>query len=494
MVEKQNRLISLLFPRLQDILFLSLMAVVILYGPRMFNQDGDLGRHITAGNYILESRSIPLRDIFSHTLTGAPLVPHEWIAQVLLALAYRLLGLDGDVLLAAVIIASTFLLAYRETVRRGTSRLAGLLAVLLAAAASSLHWLARPHIFTFLLLALWTYRLESFREGQTRRLWVFPLMMWLWANTHGAFIAGFVMLGIYFVEWAWEFGHKRQPEAPGLQMLMIGMASLLATLLNPAGWRLWATSLGYIGNNYLVSHTQEYLPPDFHHPVTWPFLLLLGLGLFALAGGKPLRLRHALTLALWAVMGLYSARNIPLFAILSAPIYGGLLQAQVRRIRSLARLERGLAHIESQLKGFVWPALGVLAAALLFSQHVPLDLTRGGNSFDPQVFPVAAADWLEAHPQEGNGFNYFTWGGYLLLRGWPEQKVFIDGQTDFYGEALTREYEKIISAGPGWQALLDKYKVTWAILPPQEALSPALEAAGWQPVYWDGTAVIYAER
>ena len=205
MAEKTSRLVSYLFPRIQDVLFLSLLAVVLLYGPRMFNQDGDLGRHITIGNHILDSRSLPLTDIFSHTMTGEPLVPHEWLAQILLALAHRLLGLDGDVLLAAVVIAGTFLLTYRETVRRGASRLVGLLAVLLAVATSSLHWLARPHIFTFLFMALWAARLETFREGRTRRLWVFPLLMCAWANTHGAFIAGFVVLGIYFLDWAWEF-------------------------------------------------------------------------------------------------------------------------------------------------------------------------------------------------------------------------------------------------------------------------------------------------
>ena len=492
MVEKHNRLVSYLFPRLQDILFLSLLAVVLLYGPRLFNQDGDLGRHITIGRYILANRTIPLEDIFSHTMHGEALVPHEWLAQVLLALAYRLLGLDGDVLLTAVIIALTFLLVFRETVRRGASRLVGLLAVLLAAGASSLHWLARPHIFTFLLLALWTHRLENFREGHTRRLWIFPLLMWLWANTHGAFIAGFVVLGIYFLEWAWEFNQKRASETTGMQLGIIAVTSLLATLLNPAGWRLWATSLGYIGNDYLVSHTVEYMPPDFHHPVTWPFLLLLALGLFSLAGGKALRLRHALLLSFWAVMGLYSARNIPLFAILSAPIFAQLFQQEADRWPQLTRLEGGLARIETRLKGFVWPALGVVAAMMLFAQHVPLDITRRGDSFDPRVFPVQAADWLEAHPPEGRGFNYFTWGGYLLFRAWPERTVFIDGQTDFYGESLTREYETVISAAPGWEAVLDKYEVSWALIPPQESLAPALAEAGWKNLYEDQTAVIYA--
>jgi len=492
MAEKTSRLVSYLFPRIQDVLFLSLLAVVLLYGPRMFNQDGDLGRHITIGNHILDSRSLPLTDIFSHTMTGEPLVPHEWLAQILLALAHRLLGLDGDVLLAAVVIAGTFLLTYRETVRRGASRLVGLLAVLLAVATSSLHWLARPHIFTFLFMALWAARLETFREGRTRRLWVFPLLMCAWANTHGAFIAGFVVLGIYFLDWAWEFLHKRASETEGLRLGLIALTSLLASLLNPAGWRLWETSFGYIRNNYLVSHTVEYLPPDFHNPVTWPFLLMLALGLFALAGGRTLRPRHAMLLALWAVMGLYSARNIPLFAILCAPIYGELMQARAARLPQLVRLEKALMSVEVQLRGFVWPALGVAAALLLYTQNVPLDITQRGNAFNPAVFPVQAVEWLEANPQEGPVFNYFTWGGYLLYRGWPGQTVFIDGQTDFYGEALTREYETAISAAPGWKGVLDKYGVRWAILPPQEGLSLALEDEGWQTLYRDETAVILA--
>jgi hypothetical protein len=494
MVEKHKPLIRYLFPRLQDVLFLSLLAVVILYGPRMFNEDGDLGRHLTLGRYMLEQRSIPIKDLFSHTMPGAPLVPHEWLAQVLLALAYRSMGLDGDVLLAALVIALTFLLVYRETVRRGAFRIVGLLAVLLAAAASSLHWLARPHIFTFLLIALWTHRLEKFREGDTRRLWFFPLLMWIWANMHGAFIAGFVVLGIYLVEWAVEFRQKTASEETGMRLAVIAATSALATLLNPAGWRLWVTSLGYIGNDYLVSHTVEYMPPDFHHPVTWPFLLLLALSLLALAGGKQLRLRHALMLSAWAVMGLFSARNIPLFAILTAPIQAELLQAQAGRLPVLARLEAGLEHIELQLRGFVWPALGVMTAVVLFSRHVPLNLTRTGNCFDPQVFPVQAVNWLESHPRDGNGFNYFTWGGYLLYRRWPEQKVFIDGQTDFYGENLTREYETAISAEPGWKDVLNKYQVTWAILPPQAPLALALEDEGWNPVYQDGTAVVFEKR
>jgi hypothetical protein len=475
---------------MQDVLFGSLLAVVILYGPRLFNQDGDLGRHLTVGRYILEAGKIPLSDIFSNSMQGAQLVPHEWFSQVLLAQAYQLMGLDGDVFLAGLVIASTFLLAYLETVRRGTSRLVSLAVVLMAAAASSLHWLARPHIFTFLFIAIWTFQLEKICNKQSRSLWVFPVLMLVWVNTHGAFITGFVVLGAYIAGWLVELQQGLALRETGKQLALIAATSLPVTFINPAGWHIWVNSLGFVGNDYLVSHTVEYMAPDFHHPVTWPFLFLVGFAISALAWGRRLRVRDALLLAGWAVMGLYSARNIPLFAIVTAPILGELVNPQAGKLEWLVKLEAGLGLVEKQLRGFFWPAFTVLAALLLVSQHLPFDLTRQGNTFDPDVFPVQAADWLDKHPQQGKMFNYFTWGGYLLYREWPEQKVFIDGQTDFYGEGLTREYETVISISPGWQDVLRKYDISWAIIPVSSQLHARLDDDGWHELYGDSTAVI----
>jgi hypothetical protein len=131
---------------------------------------------------------------------------------------------------------------------------------------------------------------------------------------------------------------------------------------------------------------------------------------------------------------------------------------------------------------------------LLYLQQVPLDLSRQGNHFDPAIFPVEASEWLQANPQQGNVFNHFTWGGYLLHSHWPEYRVFIDGQTDFYGEKLTREYDVIISAGAGWQDLLESYDVSWAILPADSRLACAMQDAGWESLYNDPTAAILRRR
>jgi hypothetical protein len=71
--------------------------------------------------------------------------------------------------------------------------------------------------------------------------------------------------------------------------------------------------------------------------------------------------------------------------------------------------------------------------------------------------------------------------------------VFIDGQTDFYGEALTREYERVIQAEPGWEEILTKYSVGWLLIPPGERLERELNAVGgWREVYRDESAVIFS--
>ena len=138
-----------------------------------------------------------------------------------------------------------------------------------------------------------------------------------------------------------------------------------------------------------------------------------------------------------------------------------------------------------------WSLLTVIlaAAALLSGQR--LDSGKIGNTFNPDQFPVHAADWLAANPQTGNMFNEFTWGGYLLYRFWPEQRVFIDGQTDFYGAELVNEYLTTLRVQNGWQDILQKYDISWAIIPTNFPLVATLQdKLGWQIIYQDNTATI----
>jgi hypothetical protein len=204
-----------------------------------------------------------------------------------------------------------------------------------------------------------------------------------------------------------------------------------------------------------------------------------------------LRMHELLLLSGWTLLSLYMARNIPLYAIITAPYLGVLLQPVLGGFGRLQKINEALTNVEINLKGFVFPALAIILVTFSFMSGVRFDSAQRGNVHDASRFPVEAVDWLEDNPQKGNMFNEFIWGGYLLYRLWPDQTIYMDGTTDFYGEAFTREYASVVSLQDGWQDILAKYDVSWAILPSDRPLIAELkDVLGWQIIYTDSTTTI----
>jgi hypothetical protein len=491
---KTNWATSLLLPRLQDVLFIGILLFTCTQGFRLINGDGDLGRHITIGNHVLENRVVPTHDIFSHTMTGEYLVPHEWLLGVIFALVTRAMGLDGAVLISGIVIASAFVFVYRQSIERGVHRMAAFLITTWAVLASFLHWQVRPHIFTFLFVAVWISILEQAVNNKKVQVWVLPLIMLVWANSHGGFFLGFVILGAYFAGWVREYWRGQANKETGIYLATAGISSFAISFINPAGWHLWITSAGLIGKKFIIDSTSEYLSPNFHTTSTWPFLVMLVAGIFLIGTSRnKLRSHELFMLAGWTALSLYMARNIPLYAIVTAPYLGFLLQPTLSQSKALNRINDAVRNVEVglHLRGIVYPILATLLVGFAFTSDIRFDLAQKGNQHDAAKFPVAAADWIKENPQDGNMFNEFVWGGYLLYRLWPEQTVYIDGTTDFFGEAFTREYARVVTLQSGWQATIKKYDVSWAILPSDRPLIQALEnELGWQIIYQDNTATI----
>lgn len=281
----------------------------------------------------------------------------------------------------------------------------------------------------------------------------------------------------------------QSPAPPRYGWLEIGGLSLLASFLTPSGWGNW---LAVLNNNsrYILSRTVETMPASLTNAGTWPFALLLGLSiLIFLATRKSLHVSHVFLLGGFALLGLLMARNIPLFAIASAPILSEGTSRLLERAERWKKMEANIAALERPLRGAVWPILLGLGIILFAGGRHQVQKEALAH-FDARVFPVAAADWLVENPQTGNMFNEFNWGGYLLYRLWPQQKVFLDSQTDFYGEALVREYEQILMTRDGWQTTLDQRAIEWTIIPRDVPIADALQSAGWRVLYADPTAII----
>lgn len=515
-----------LIPSLADVLFLATLGFILgLRAHQLFNADGDLARHLAVGRQILADGAVPTVDLFSHTKGGEPFVPYEWLSEVTFAFTYRQLEMEGVAVLAASLAALPFLLLARWMVRDGTNMFITLLLVVAGGLATSLHWLARPHLFTILLALLWTRTIVDYREtGRLRHLIALPPMMALWANLHGGFLVGFVILGVFLLSAAAErIAARGKSQGPGagtpnsigpthhsslstnsnLQPLALaGLVSLAAVGLNPVGYALLPHVLSYFRHRLLVDNTVEYLSPNFHDlgPQLFAGLLLLAVASLA-AIPRRVSLAEVALMAIWTFFALYSARNIPLFVVICLPTVGRLA---TEAFQALTRSSEGdgvrkpglaarLAATERMVGRPLLPTLGIVLAMLVTSGG--LGELRPTVGFDPKAFPVQALPRAEELNVRGNLFNHFPWGGYILFAGYPKHRVFIDGQTDLYGEDLTRDYMKVVHLEPDWETVLDRYQIGWILIPHQSPLSLLLaRTPGWRLSYQDETADIFVRE
>lgn len=473
-----------------DIVFITVFLLVLLIGQQMLGLDSDLGRHLALGNYMLNERVIPTRDLLSHTRAGLSRPPYEWLAQIAFTLAHRLLGLDGIILLTSLVIALTVALVYRYAHLRNGSALVAIILTFIAAGASSIHWLPRPHIFTILLLTIWIELLDQTAKGKYIKLYLFPLLMLLWVNVHGGFVYGFLAWVAYFAGWILETRRGRSEKQIGRKLIIIGISSLAATILTPDLWRNWEAVLNN-RSTFILNRTIETMRPNLTDPSVLPFTILLiyAILLFAV-NWRTVKMDHFFLLAGLGVMSLLMARNIPLFAIAAAPILSGVNAGSISSSRAWTRIEQRFAGFGQTASQSIWS----YAAALLVIFYFSSFFLKNGQpvyQFDPTVFPVEAVNFIKENPQEGNMFNEFNWGGYLLYRLWPKYSVFLDSQSDFYGEELMREYDQIMNTDNGWKNLFEKYQVVWMIVPVNSPLATHIEnTPNWEIIHADNVAVI----
>jgi hypothetical protein len=492
------KFIRFFIPRIEYILFTALFWSITASGPKILNFDGDLPRHLLMGKLILQNRHVSTVDIFSFRTEGYPSIPHEWLSQVIFAGVYQSLGLNGIVLITAFIIMLVWAVVFHVSINKSDSLFSSLLFTALAAGASQIHVLPRPHIFTYLLTAIWIVMLERIDKDHNKAWWTLPILMLVWVNLHGMFILGIILWGIYLVgsfldnpSRAWFSNTKTR------SMIFAGTLSLAATFLSPSGFHIWGAIASLGSNSYITSKIPEYQSANFHLPETWPFILILLFTITGFARANKIGWTPILLTVTFTFLALYTSRMIPLFAIVITPVTAETIAKWIREEfpqSRFATFEGRIAQTNLSANGWIWVALVVIGTAILLQSGNTISPDGKSNIFDEHFFPVDAVDWLEAHPQNGHMFNEFDWGGYILLRLWPGQQIFMDGHTHIYGEQLTREYERVITLGDGWENILDRYQVEWAILWSGSLLAQELQNSNWETLHQDDTAVILRKR
>jgi hypothetical protein len=505
-------------PSLTDLAFL--MPVVFLFarmnGAGSMLSDGDTGWHIRAGDWILANGRVPDRDIFSFTKAGEPWFAWEWLWDVSFAWIHRLAGMEAVVLASILVIAVTFALLYRLARRRCNNVLIAFVVTIVAAAGSSIHWLARPHLFTLLFLVVFYSLLERVREADPslsraarRRLALLPLLAVLWSNLHGGFLVGIALVGCYAAgECAAALlapaqGERRRALARARWYGLAAAGCGAASFVNPYFYRLHLHIAAYLTDDFHHRHINEFLSLSFQHPVARFFEPMLLAGAAAVLWGLcRKRFIEALLVAGSAHMGLLSVRNVPIFLIVAAPVVAvavgewlaALPQAPVagwlrRAVGRLDRLARETGQVDRIARWHLTSAAAVALLAALF--YAPAPPTRFRAEYDPRAYPAGALGVLR-QPESTRIFTNDEWGDYLIYRLYPHTRVFVDGRSDFYGSRFGEQYLDVLAVKYGWEAYLNGFGIDTILLPPDAPLSGALkESRRWRAVYDDGTAIVF---
>jgi hypothetical protein len=498
---QENALLRWLMPSVGDLVFVAVLAVLVFtpLSVKLLN-DAGIGWHIRTGQEILATHSIPRVDPFSSQIQK-PWIAWEWLYDVVVGRLEASAGLNGVIWFTAVVIAMTFAATLRLLIGRGTDLVIAVVMTLLAISASMIHFLARPHVLSWFFALVYFWVLDSNESSvpqSTRRLWLVPLMMLIWVNLHGGFLLGFVLLAAFWVGamWSWlRLKESRIEEAlekiaagkRARDLTLVGIVSVLASFVNPYGWRLHEHIYSYLTNRFLMDHIEEFQSPNLHGLAQRCFLVLLLISVGVLiACGPRLRASHSLLVLFAVYAGLYSSRNIPVSAILLALIIAPRIPSF-----GLARFTERMNRVDSKLQGRVWPIIATTATLLIV-----LNGGRAGSrelmtaQFDPHRMPVEAVKVVERTGARSPILSPDYWGGYLIYALYPQNKVVIDDRHDFYGEPFLRSYLTMMHVEPGWEEFLKDRSCV--VLPRKAALTAMLgRTPEWKAIYSDDVATVF---
>lgn len=451
--------------------------------------------HLAAGRWMANHGAVVTTDPFSFTRLGEAWVHPGWPVDLLLYLVHGVAGQAGLNLLVAAVFTAAFALLWRLLAGPPLLRLGVLL---LAALTSAVGATPRPLVFSLLLTAGFVMVLERERHAPTRWLWALPAGMAVWANVHGAFAAGLLLLGLHLTgqgvvaargarrsRRTWR-DHRRSLARPAAVLA----ASVVAVTLNPFGWRMLLYPVRTVGLDSLGAAIQEWQPPDFTALESLPLLVLLVAAVVVLARSRrPVHPTEILLVAVFGYLALTAVRHAPLFALAAAPVLA-------RHAATLLPARRGTGAgsppgSRSRPRGPRWAPAAVvgLSVVLAVGAAVPA-LTPAGNAATGKLIPVEAVKALERHRPPGELFHDYGWGGYLIWTLPDAHPTYIDGRTDLFGDALMAEYLATRSARPGWEETLKRRGIRTALIGADSPLAAALTAAGWHTLYRDAQAVL----
>ena len=488
-------------PSFNNLFFLILLIVLIFYGSKLLG-DADTGYHIRAGEYIIENKVVPKNDIFSFLNKPIPWTAHEWLSEVIMEKIHRRSGLSGVVLFYIILIALSFSIFFNFNKYYSQNIIVVWVLSFIATACTSVHWLARPHVFSFLFTICWYFLLDKYNEDYKRNKKVIlflPLIMVFWVNIHGGFMLGFFLYGVYFFSDFFEnvilsgnFKNRKYIWEKQKIYIFVGVSIFIASLLNPFGYQILLFPFKLLENKTIMTSIIEFMPTNIQIQHSFRYLFFFSFAVL-LYSKKRLDLKELILVIMISYMALYSVRYIAIFPIIILPVVLKRIdlgmQKEWKIFQTINKLGKKLNEKDSYSNGILYSISAVLILAIL----VNMGYLKYG--FDSERHPVDAVEFLKKEKINGNMYNNDEFGDYLIYKAYPDYKVFFDGRNDMYGEEHHKKYIKVFKLENNWEDVIEEYEIKWIFFNADSLLSRYLnEKKDWHLIYADKIAHIYVKK
>ena len=220
---------------------------------------GDIAYQIRTGQLMFESGTLVTTDPFTFTEMGEPWLNQQWGASVVLGLGFEFIGWGGLLLMRAVLIGATFGLVFAACRGVGANSVVSSLVTLGAFVVAATNLALRSQTLGLLCFAA-VVAILVYRRKHPLVLWLIPLVMIVWANTHGSFFIGWAAIGVAALE------DILARSRLAVMTIVVGVVAVLATLLNPWGLSMWTYVVDLSTNPLISALVSEWQPTSLQSP------------------------------------------------------------------------------------------------------------------------------------------------------------------------------------------------------------------------------------
>jgi hypothetical protein len=469
---------AMTMPRLWAFLaiFLPVLAAIIANLPSV-----DLAYHLRAGGQILDGAGIPIEDTWTYTAAGADWLDQQWGAQLAMATVYRALGWTGLVLLRASLIGLTFGLVFVIARRRAVASRPAALLTLAAFVVAAVALALRPQLFGIACFAI-TLFLVTERRRHPGWLWAVPVVVVVWANLHGSFFLGPLVVGLAWLEDVAD-GVPRASRT-----LLVALVSALAACVTPFGPMVWVYAAGLTLDPEVTERISEWQPTSLRTvPGILFFSSVMGVVMLLARSGATAPWPRLAWLAVFFLIGVYAIRGVAWWPVATAALIAGWLIAAMPD----GAVERPGTPLMRRFN-IVVAGLLILVAVALLPVWRPRDEDVGAPTGVVGTAPSGITATLREISRPGDRlFNPQVLGSWFEF-ALPDLPVALDSRIEVFPPEVWDDYQAVIDGVEGWQDLLDRWGVTIVVtLDGDDALDARLAANGWREIHRDDDGAVF---